>query len=165
MTERAGRQLAEFSAWVDAGYPDHIGAEAHAWRRIAKAGEEHGEVIQAFYGVLGENFRKGETHDWADLVSELLDEAAAALGAVEHFTGNQGRALPLLHEKIAAVYQRAGLAEPATEPERSPCCNASITVTRNGPRARRRCTGCRKTLAIVDGTLVPIYEPSGGLRP
>jgi NTP pyrophosphatase (non-canonical NTP hydrolase) len=112
MTADAVRiQLAEFSQWIDDGpsYVD-IGWEAHVHRRLAKVTEENGEVTEAWLGVLGENQRKGAFGSVDDVQKELLDVAVAALGAVEHLTGNAGASLPLLVRHIAYVYERAGLA-------------------------------------------------------
>lgn len=69
---------------IDGSYPVDLDREAMLWRRCAKIGEEHGEVIEALLGMLGENPRKGYTHTRGDLVMELLDVALAALAAVCH---------------------------------------------------------------------------------
>jgi hypothetical protein len=109
----AAAQLAAISEWIDSSYSPDLNPEAHMWRRVTKAGEEHGEVINALGGVLGENPRKGVFGSWSDVVAELLDEAVAALGAVEHITGNAGEAMWMLTRKIGDVHRRAGL--PAVE--------------------------------------------------
>lgn len=103
-------QLAGISRWIDtsAGYRG-LDAEAHNWRRIQKIAQETGEVFEAYCGSLGENPRKGHTHTDEDVTRELLDVALAALGAVEHRTGNAGRSLEMLFEHVDRVYERAGL--------------------------------------------------------
>lgn len=51
--------------------------------RILKVTEEAGEVARAWIGLLGQNPRKGVTHDLADVADELADVALAALVAIE----------------------------------------------------------------------------------
>ncbi|WP_374939664.1 MazG-like family protein [Streptomyces sp. UH6] len=41
--------------------------------RMLKLSEEVGEVAQAVIGTLGQNPRKGVTHDWDDVRAELCD--------------------------------------------------------------------------------------------
>jgi hypothetical protein len=100
-------QLASLSQWIDDSYASDLHPETVLWRRVAKAGEEHGEAMKALGGLVGENPRKGVTHDREDLIEELLDEAVAALGAVEHLTGNRCQALGLLHDKVDRVLTRS----------------------------------------------------------
>ena len=58
---------------------------AQDWARIAKIAEELGEAVQIFIGITGQNPRKGvhATHD--ELRKELLDTAATAILATQHF--------------------------------------------------------------------------------
>ncbi|MEE6257870.1 MazG-like family protein [Plantactinospora sonchi] len=51
--------------------------------RILKVTEEAGEVAGAWIGLLGQNPRKGVTHDLADVADELADVAITALVAIE----------------------------------------------------------------------------------
>lgn len=102
------KQIAALSEWIDNGNA-HRDPEAILWGRVAKVGEEHGEAIQALVGMTGQNPRKGVTHDSMDLIQELLDTAVAALGAVEHLTGNRGQSIALLNHKVRNVAERAGL--------------------------------------------------------
>jgi hypothetical protein len=102
----AAEQLVELSQWVDAHLTDRD-PEAVLWGRVAKVGEEHGEVIAALIGATGQNPRKGRTHGLGDVVAELLDTAIAALAAVEHIDGHRGRSIELLEAKIARVRCRA----------------------------------------------------------
>ncbi|HMM95317.1 MazG-like family protein [Phycicoccus sp.] len=104
-----GELIARLSQYIDDSYPIDLSPEAADWRRIAKVGEEFGEVIGAFGGSIGENPRKGVTHQPGDVDYELLDVALCALGAWEHRHGNAGMALPALHDHIAHVARRAGI--------------------------------------------------------
>ncbi|MEU6281433.1 MazG-like family protein [Streptomyces sp. NPDC047028] len=64
---------------------------AHAGRegvllRILKLSEEIGEVAEAVIGATGQNPRKGVTHSWDDVQSELCDVAITALIALRTLT-------------------------------------------------------------------------------
>lgn len=104
------KDIAAISKWID-GFKSYEGLdpEAHLWRRVTKVGAEAGEVFDAMSGYTGENPRKGQTHTINDVIEELLDTAVAALGAVEHITGNQGQSVLLLSDKIKRVRERAGV--------------------------------------------------------
>nr|WP_174887165.1 MazG-like family protein [Streptomyces abyssomicinicus] len=54
--------------------------------RMLKLSEEVGEVAQAVIGTLGQNPRKGVTHDWDDVRAELCDVALTALIALRSLT-------------------------------------------------------------------------------
>jgi hypothetical protein len=117
---RIGEKVRLFSAYLDGTYGPDVSAETATWRRVAKIGEEHGEVIEALLGTLGENPRKGFTHTTDDLIGELLDVAGCALGAVEHVIGNTGQSVVLLEAKLDYVLRRAGLAGEEPTPQPSP---------------------------------------------
>ena len=109
MADQLGEAAAHFSRWLDSTYSHELPTEVYLWRRIAKVNEEGGEVIEALLGYLGENPRKGKTHTLDDVVGELLDVAFAALGAVEHITGNTGESTGLLLQKAKYVCERASI--------------------------------------------------------
>ncbi|MFE5400877.1 MazG-like family protein [Streptomyces sp. NPDC056580] len=54
--------------------------------RILKLSEEVGEVAEAVLGTTGQNPRKGVTHTWDDVQSELCDVAITALVALRTLT-------------------------------------------------------------------------------
>jgi hypothetical protein len=108
--DEARMRLVGLSEWIDAGNT-HRDPEAVLWGRVAKLTEEAGEATAALIGWTGQNPRKGVTHTREDVVSELLDVAITALGAVEHIRRHDGQALPLLVQKIAAVHERAIVTE------------------------------------------------------
>lgn len=81
-------------------------AEAVDRRRFDKLIEELGEVGQAYGGMVGENPRKGVTNGLDKVLEELLDVAACALGAYEHFDGHKGAALLALCEQTALKRDR-----------------------------------------------------------
>lgn len=102
------KELALISAWVD-DHPENVArdAEARIWGRVAKVGEEFGEVIAAFIGATGQNPRKGVTHDMDDVVKELLDVALTALAAVESLVGNDGSSEVRFREHVQRVLDRS----------------------------------------------------------
>jgi NTP pyrophosphatase (non-canonical NTP hydrolase) len=54
--------------------------------RMLKLSEEVGEVAQAVIGVTGHNPRKGTTHTWRDVESELCDVIVTAMVALRTLT-------------------------------------------------------------------------------
>ncbi|MFE9168208.1 MazG-like family protein [Streptomyces kebangsaanensis] len=70
--------------WLD-GHRTHEGREG-LLLRILKLQEETGEVAQAVIGATGQNPRKGTTHTWEDVQSELCDVAITALVALRTLT-------------------------------------------------------------------------------
>lgn len=113
-----GEDVLDISRMIDASYPSGLDAEAHRWRRCAKIGEEWGEATEALLGLVGENPRKGQTHDHAAVRKELLDVALAALGAVAHVDGNEGDPMAALvdHAAFVATRLRDALADRTTRP-------------------------------------------------
>ncbi|MFE9770402.1 MazG-like family protein [Streptomyces sp. NPDC005931] len=70
--------------WLDARRPAD-GREG-LLLRILKLSEEVGEVAEAVVGATGQNPRKGTTHTWDDVQSELCDVAVTALVALRTLT-------------------------------------------------------------------------------
>ncbi|MEW2632467.1 MazG-like family protein [Streptomyces sp. NPDC048389] len=54
--------------------------------RVLKLSEEVGEVAQAVIGAKGQNPRKGTTHSWQDVESELCDVVITAMVALRTLT-------------------------------------------------------------------------------
>lgn len=104
---RTGNNLALLSRWIDDAN-GHRDSEARTWGRLAKIGEEFGEVIAAYIGVTNQNPRKGITHTDVDVRGELLDVAVTALAAYEHMTGNGGRSIYALTDHIDHLMHRTG---------------------------------------------------------
>lgn len=104
--------VAWLSDWIDS-HPANLARdpEAAAWSRLAKIGEEFGEVVAAYIGATGQNPRKGITHQMYDVEKELLDVALTALAAYEHLTGNTGRSMDVFASQVARVVARARKAD------------------------------------------------------
>ena len=67
-------------AWLDANRA-HAGQEGLLLRML-KLSEEVGEVAEAVIGAMGQNPRKGASHTWDDVRSELCDVMITAMVAL-----------------------------------------------------------------------------------
>ncbi|MFD9003533.1 MazG-like family protein [Streptomyces sp. NPDC059582] len=74
----------ELWAWLEADQP--VDGREGLLLRMLKLSEEVGEVAQAVIGATGQNPRKGVTHTWADVESELCDVVITALVALRTLT-------------------------------------------------------------------------------
>ncbi len=107
-TDAAGK-VSGISQWVDTSPANAArDPEALGWHRVTKVAEEAGEVVSAWLLYTGGNPRKSPG-SLNDVIEELLDTAIAALGAVEHLTGNLGLSVEMMAEKALRVRSRAGL--------------------------------------------------------
>ncbi|MBJ3811236.1 MazG-like family protein [Streptomyces flavofungini] len=70
--------------------------------RMLKLSEEVGEVAQAVVGATGQNPRKGTTHTWDDVESELCDVVITALVALRTLTPTPEHALDARLRAVAA---------------------------------------------------------------
>ncbi|MCT9080320.1 MazG-like family protein [Streptomyces fulvoviolaceus] len=70
--------------WLEADQP--VGGREGMLLRMLKLSEEVGEVAEAVIGVTGQNPRKGVTHTWEDVQSELCDVVITALVALRTLT-------------------------------------------------------------------------------
>jgi NTP pyrophosphatase (non-canonical NTP hydrolase) len=72
------------AAWLDreTGLPP----EQDRLLRMLKLSEEAGEVAQAVIGATGQNPRKGTSHTWEDVQSELCDVIVTAMVALRSLT-------------------------------------------------------------------------------
>ncbi|WP_020124876.1 MazG-like family protein [Streptomyces canus] len=91
--------IGRLHAWLDANRT-HDGTDG-LLLRVLKLSEEVGEVAQAVIGTMGQNPRKGTTHDWEDVQAELCDVVITALVALRTLT-------PDAREVFAAHLERVG---------------------------------------------------------
>lgn len=114
--------LAAFSQMLDEN-TEAEGPMHHARIRLGKLNEEAGEVEDAVIAWEGSNPRKrsDDPGDWLvdKVIKELLDVATAALGAVEHLTGNQALSARLLSDHCRHLRTRlqAAIAPDRTDPQ------------------------------------------------
>ena len=66
--------------WLDQG--SSLPGETKTILQILKITEEAGEVAEALIGVTGQNPRKGYSHSWRDVESELCDVVITAMVAL-----------------------------------------------------------------------------------
>ncbi|WNZ12114.1 MazG-like family protein [Streptomyces sp. 11x1] len=78
------RSVTRLYAWLEADQP--YGGQEGLLLRMLKLQEEVGEVAQAVIGATGQNPRKGTTHTWDDVQSELCDVVITALVALRTLT-------------------------------------------------------------------------------
>ena len=69
--------------------------------RMLKLSEEVGEVSEAVIGAIGQNPRKGVSHSWGDVESELCDVVVTALVALGTLTPDPRGALRAHVAKVA----------------------------------------------------------------
>jgi NTP pyrophosphatase (non-canonical NTP hydrolase) len=116
--ERAGdgadpwETIDRLHAWLDADRA-HGGREG-LLLRVLKLSEEVGEVAQAVIGATGQNPRKGESHSWQDVESELCDVVVTALVALRTLTPD---APEVLAAHLRRVAERSGLKPPCSAAE------------------------------------------------
>jgi NTP pyrophosphatase (non-canonical NTP hydrolase) len=105
----AQEDLTWINNWIDSAPANAArDPEARTWGRVAKIGEEFGEVVAAMIAATGQNPRKPAPvrSDLDDLAKETLDVALTALALYEHLT-TSGRAIVHLFDHIESVRQRA----------------------------------------------------------
>ncbi|MEU1332072.1 MazG-like family protein [Streptomyces sp. NPDC005865] len=79
--------------------------------RMLKLSEEVGEVAAAVIGATGQNPRKGTTHTWDDVRSELCDVIVTAMVALRTLTPD---AAAVLAAHLRHVDARAKIVSPPT---------------------------------------------------
>ena len=89
-------------AWLDANRAQ--GGQEGLLLRILKLSEEVGEVAEAVIGATGQNPRKGASHTWDDVRSELCDVVITALVALHTLTPD-AREVFMAH--LAGVTERS----------------------------------------------------------
>lgn len=95
---------AHLDAKVSQAYKDQ--PLAQDWARVCKAAEEHGEAVDALIGMTGQNPRKGEYGELADLLKELADVMFTGLLAIQHFTKDADETERIVTEHLDHLYAR-----------------------------------------------------------
>ncbi|MFJ9851513.1 MazG-like family protein [Streptomyces sp. NPDC101150] len=89
--------------------------------RILKLSEEAGEVAQAVIGATGQNPRKGHSHTWDDVQSELCDVIVTAMVALRTLTPDARRVFDGHLDRVAErAASSTGRSAPATSPTGRP---------------------------------------------
>ncbi|MET8508800.1 MazG-like family protein [Streptomyces sp. NPDC004787] len=84
MTEDTWTTIARLHAWLTAH--QKLSPREEVLLRVLKLSEEIGETAQAVIGATGQNPRKGTTHTWQDVESELCDVIITAMVALRTLT-------------------------------------------------------------------------------
>lgn len=128
--------ISAFSAlldeWTVAEGPMHL-----ARIRCSKLNEEAGEVEEALIAWEGSNPRKEQAESTDLLIKELLDVATAALGAVEHLTGNSGKSGEYLENHCRHLITRL---RKAMDEDCPWCKMATAAANRAGAPGDHPCT-------------------------
>ncbi len=87
-------------AWLTEHSP--VPPEQQTLLRMLKLSEEVGEVAQAVIGATGQNPRKGVSHSWQDVESELCDVIITAMVALTTLTPDAAHVFDAHLAKVAA---------------------------------------------------------------
>lgn len=80
---------------------------AQHWARVAKAGEEAGEAIDALISWTGQNPRKPQRDEaFEELLDELADTALTGIYAMQHFTKDAEETARRLRDRLALHHSR-----------------------------------------------------------
>ncbi|MFF2612409.1 MazG-like family protein [Kitasatospora sp. NPDC058046] len=109
MEDELWGRVGKLRTWLD-DQADEVPVADVRLLRILKVGEEFGEASEAVHGALGANPRKGRSHTWGDVESELADVIVTAMVALDTISGD-GRAV--LAERLRYLVERVGLEEHA----------------------------------------------------
>ena len=101
MDTSAWESVERLVAWLDQG--SELPPETKTILQILKITEEAGEVAEALIGVTGQNPRKGFSHSWQDVESELCDVIVTAMVALTR-VNPEARSLFTAH--LASVVER-----------------------------------------------------------
>ncbi|MGI5213759.1 hypothetical protein [Plantactinospora sp. CA-290183] len=102
MSEAIWAAVRDLRAWLDRAN----GADRPELTcRVLKVAEEAGEAAGAWIGMIGQNPRKGVSHDRDDVAAELADVALAALVAIESLDLDARRVLAARADRVR---RRAG---------------------------------------------------------
>lgn len=88
--------------WLDA--ESTISPDVARLLRVLKITEEAGEVAEAVHGVTGSNPRKGNSHTWDDVQSELCDVILTSMVALQTITPDAAK---VFEERLAHVAERS----------------------------------------------------------
>jgi len=102
MEDATWETIERLVAWLDRG--SALPAETKTILQILKITEEAGEVAEALIGVTGQNPRKGYSHSWRDVESELCDVVITAMVALTRVNPDAARSVFRSH--LAGVAAR-----------------------------------------------------------
>ncbi len=101
--------IAEIDGWLDANVSEEYVAQplAQDWARVAKAGEEAGEAVDALIEWTGQNPRKPRRDGaYDELMDELADVALTAIYGMQHFTKDTDATARIIAARLAHHHGR-----------------------------------------------------------
>jgi hypothetical protein len=98
----------KIDAWLDSevGPRYQVQPIGQDWARVAKAGEEVGDAIDALIGITGQNPHKGLYGTQDDLANELADVALTGIFAIQHFTKDTDATRQVIQARLARILAR-----------------------------------------------------------
>jgi NTP pyrophosphatase (non-canonical NTP hydrolase) len=102
MEDATWETIGRLAEWLDRG--SALPEETKTILQILKITEEAGEVAEALIGVTGQNPRKGYSHSWQDVESELCDVVITAMVALTRVNPDGARSV--FREHLAGVAAR-----------------------------------------------------------
>jgi hypothetical protein len=95
--------------WLDENVSEEYKNQplAQHWARVAKAGEEAGEAVDALIAWTGQNPRKPQRDEaYAEMMAELADTALTAIYGMQHFTKDADVTMRLLWARLVHHHER-----------------------------------------------------------
>lgn len=108
-TTLAPELIAAVDQWLDDNVSEPYRRQplAQHWARVAKAGEEAGEALDALIAWTGQNPRKPQRDEaYDELMDELCDVALTAIYGMQHFTKDADDTLRLLSARLVHHHGR-----------------------------------------------------------
>ncbi|MEV7251119.1 MazG-like family protein [Streptomyces cyaneofuscatus] len=102
MEDTAWLRVARLRHWLDTNSAPELTGDVRLWR-VLKISEEVGEVAEAMHGATGANPRKGASHTWDDVHTELCDVIVSSMIALATCTPDAAR---LLDERLQHLVDR-----------------------------------------------------------
>ncbi|MEU1852965.1 MazG-like family protein [Streptomyces sp. NPDC019990] len=99
---RTWDQVGRLVQWLDKNAEPASQADV-TLLRVLKIGEEYGEVAEALHGAMGANPRKGRSHSWNDVQTELADVIVTSMVALATVAPDADR---VLQERLEALVTR-----------------------------------------------------------
>ncbi|MDJ0460425.1 MazG-like family protein [Streptomyces sp. H27-C3] len=96
--------IARLVEWLDKESSTSLSPAESRLLRILKITEEAGEVAEAVHGAMGSNPRKGASHSWDDVQSELVDVILTGMVALYTITPDAPK---IFAERIEHIAERS----------------------------------------------------------
>ncbi|SEG85726.1 hypothetical protein SAMN05216223_116126 [Actinacidiphila yanglinensis] len=102
MNDSTWTTVDQLKQWLDD--KDGVAPETARLMRILKLQEELGEVAEAVMGAMGTNPRKGASHTWDDVESEVCDVILSGMVLLATLTPDAGKKFD---ERLSIIAERS----------------------------------------------------------